>query len=230
MWAWALLPVSLAVVGTVGIWAVFGIAVSNGTIDLTVEFPYISTCGSYNPQSRVFSQICNICSVLDEALWIVCIRYQQMRDLGCTLRVNTASFVLGIISAVGKSILGNFQQMVVLVAHLSGVFLAFLVGLAYFWLQMWLTYHAEPSHDRKWAGPAPILLCTICTCLVIVMSVLYRNGLSSATAVCEWTVVMCLFALFVIFSAEFRHVDFHKLRVQEAISSPTRALPMEHIE
>uniref|UniRef100_A0A8B9HNE2 CWH43-like N-terminal domain-containing protein n=1 Tax=Astyanax mexicanus TaxID=7994 RepID=A0A8B9HNE2_ASTMX len=64
MWAWALLPVLLAMFGTVGLWAVFGIAVSNNTVNLTVEFPYISTCGSYNPQSCLFSQICNICSVL----------------------------------------------------------------------------------------------------------------------------------------------------------------------
>jgi len=32
---------------------------------------------------------------------------------------------------------------------------------------------------------------------------------------CEWALVMCFFALFGIFAAEFRHIDFHKLTVQK---------------
>lgn len=92
-----------------------------------------STCGSYNPQSCLFSQICNICCVLGEsshliwktgpctvpsvylplslsvALWIVTIRFQQLRDLGSGSHLNTAGLVLGFISSIGISILGNFQ-------------------------------------------------------------------------------------------------------------------------
>ncbi len=92
-----------------------------------------STCGSYNPQSCLFSQICNICCVLGEsshliwkigpctvpsvylplslsvALWIVTIRFQQVRDLGSGSHLNTAGLVLGFISSIGISILGNFQ-------------------------------------------------------------------------------------------------------------------------
>uniref|UniRef100_A0A4W4E6I3 CWH43-like N-terminal domain-containing protein n=1 Tax=Electrophorus electricus TaxID=8005 RepID=A0A4W4E6I3_ELEEL len=196
-----------------------------------IAFPYISTCGSYNHQSCLFSQICNICSVL--ALWIVCIRYQQVRDLDCASHVNTVSFVLGFISTAGISILGNFQQTVVLGAHLSAEFLAFSMGLAYFWVQVWLTYHAEPSHDRRWAGPARIVFCGLCACLVVVsiLCVFYKLGLRSATAVCEWTVLMCFFALFSIFTAEFRHIEFHNLCVQQgAISSSNSALPVEHFQ
>ncbi|XP_026994932.1 modulator of macroautophagy TMEM150B isoform X1 [Tachysurus fulvidraco] len=213
MWAWALLPVIFAVFGMLGIWTVFGLAVSNETVNLTVEFPYISTCGTYNPQSCLFSQICNICSVL--AMWVVIIRFQQVRDLNCASRVNTASLILGFISSIGISILGNFQQSVVMGAHLLGAFLAFFVGLAYFWLQVWLTYHAKPSQDKKWVGPARIIFCSICTCLVVAMSVLHNTGYRSASAMCEWALVTCFFMLFGIFSAEFRHIDFHELHVQK---------------
>ncbi|KAI4890900.1 hypothetical protein NFI96_011123 [Prochilodus magdalenae] len=251
MWAWALLPVVLAVFGAVGMWTVFGIAVSNETVNLTAGFPYIrivvtvlildnivhffytfsskvhtvnrfthkstgivfiSTCGSYNPQSCLFSQICNICSVL--ALWIVTIRFQQVRDLGYTSHVNTCSLVFGFISSIGISVLGNFQQSVELGVHLFGAFVAFFVGLVYFWIQLWLTYHAEPSHDRKWAGPARIVFCSLCTCLILAMTVLHNTGYRSAAAICEWAAVMGFFALFAVFTAEFRHIDFHKLHVQ----------------
>ncbi|RXN25382.1 transmembrane protein 150B [Labeo rohita] len=165
MWMWALLPVTLAVFGTIGMWAVYAIAVSNNTVNITEEFPFISTCGSYNPQSCLFSQICNICCVL--ALWIVTIRFQQIRDLGCASNLNTVGLVLGFVSSIGISILGNFQQSVVKVVHLLGALLAFALGLAYFWVQTWLSYYSPPSHDRKWVVAARVIFCSLCTCLLI---------------------------------------------------------------
>ncbi|XP_051742431.1 modulator of macroautophagy TMEM150B [Ctenopharyngodon idella] len=213
MWAWALLPVSLAVFGTVGLWVVYAIAVSNNTVNITEEFPYISTCGSYSPQSCLFSQICNICCVL--ALWIVTIRFQQIRDLGRASHLNTAGLVLGFISSIGISILGNFQQSVVNGVHLLGALMAFFLGLAYFWVQAWLAYYSPPSRDRRWVVPVRVILCSQCTCLVICMFVLHGTGFRSEAAMCEWALVMCFFALFGIFAAEFRHIDFHKLTVQK---------------
>ncbi|XP_022524237.1 modulator of macroautophagy TMEM150B [Astyanax mexicanus] len=227
MWAWALLPVLLAVFGTVGLWAVFGIAVSNNTVNLTVEFPYISTCGSYNPQSCLFSQICNICSVL--ALWIVTIRFQQVRDLGYSSHVNTCSLVLGFISSIGISVLGNFQQSVEMKVHLLGAFLAFYVGLVYFWIQVWLTYRAKPSRDKKWAAPMRIIFCGLSTGLIIAMSVLHNIGYRSEAAVCEWAAVMGFFVLFGVFTAEFRHIDFHELHVQRE-SKINNAMPINQIQ
>lgn len=214
MLAWALLPISLAVFGTVGLWAVYGIAVANGSVNITERFPYISTCGSYAPQSCLFSQICSICSVL--CVWVVCVRFQQVRDLGGGCRVNTASLVLGCISSIGVSILGNFQQSVVLSVHLMGAFLAFILGVAYFWLQAWLTYKAEPSSDRRWVGPVRMVLCSTSTVLVLSMAVLHNvTGFRSEAAMCEWALVMCFFLLFGAFAAEFRHIDCHQLTVQK---------------
>ncbi|TRY84783.1 hypothetical protein DNTS_025211 [Danionella cerebrum] len=212
MWAWALLPVSLAVFGTVGLWAVYAIAVSNNSVNITAEFPYISTCGAYTPQSCLFSQICNICCVL--SLWIVVIRFQQVRDLGHSSPLNTAGLVLGIISSIGISVLGNFQQTVISAVHLLGALLAFFLGLVYFWVQAWITYFSPSSRERRWLVPVRVVLCSSCTCLVICMFVLHSVGFRSEAAMCEWALVMCFFALFGVFAAEFRHIHFHKLTVQ----------------
>ncbi|NP_001032458.2 modulator of macroautophagy TMEM150B isoform X1 [Danio rerio] len=213
MWAWALLPVFLAVFGTVGLWAVYAIAVSNNSVNITIEFPYISTCGAYTPQSCLFAQICNICCVL--ALWIVVIRFQQIRDLGRSSHLNTAGLVLGFISSIGISILGNFQQTIIQEVHLLGALMAFFLGLAYFWIQAFITYFSPPSRDNKWLVPVRFILCSQCTCMVICMFVLHSTGFRSAAAICEWILVMCFFALFGVFAAEFRHIDFHKLTVQK---------------
>uniref|UniRef100_A0A8C9W8B5 Transmembrane protein 150B n=1 Tax=Scleropages formosus TaxID=113540 RepID=A0A8C9W8B5_SCLFO len=203
MWAWALLPVLLAVAGTLGIWVVFGIAVSNGTVNLTVEFPYIRYA------NIIIFQSLHICLV-----WIVVLRFQQIRDYGHKSKVNVASVVLGFISALGISFVGNFQQTVVMGAHLFGAFLAFYVGVIYFWLQLWLTYKVEPSQDRCWVGPLRAIFCTVCTVLIVVMSILHNNHLRSAAAICEWLAVMSFFMLFGLFAAEFRHIDCHRLTVQ----------------
>ncbi|XP_042370588.1 modulator of macroautophagy TMEM150B-like, partial [Plectropomus leopardus] len=165
MWLWALLPVCLAVFGTVGIWTVFAVSVTNGSVNLTEGFPYISYCGTFHPQSCLFSQICNICSVL--ALWVVVIRFQQVIDYGHHGKANIVSIVLGFISAIGISLLGNFQQSVVRIVHLLGAFVAFFVGLAYFWVQLFLTYRAPPSQDRCWVVPARATCCILCTALVV---------------------------------------------------------------
>ncbi|XP_078126596.1 modulator of macroautophagy TMEM150B [Sander vitreus] len=212
MWLWALLPVCLAVFGIVGIWTVFALAVTNGSVNLTEGVPYISLCGSYIPQSCLFSQICNICSFL--ALWFALIRFQHVRDNGNHGKANTASIVLGFSSSVGLSIVGNFQQSVLLSIHLLGAYLAFFLGLAYFWVQLFLTYRAQPSPDRCWVGPVRATCCTLCTILVIVMIVLSRTGFHSGAAVCEWALVMLFFSQFGLFAAEFRHINCH-LTVQE---------------
>uniref|UniRef100_A0A3Q3J0C3 CWH43-like N-terminal domain-containing protein n=2 Tax=Monopterus albus TaxID=43700 RepID=A0A3Q3J0C3_MONAL len=221
MWLWALLPVCLALFGTLGIWAVFAVAVANGTVNLTEGVPYISKCGTYPPQSCLFSQVCNICSVL--ALWIAVIRFQQVRDYGDHGKANTASLVLGFISSLGISILGNFQQSVLKTVHLLGVFLTFMLGLAYFWAQLFLTYRAQPCQDGRWVKPVRATCCCLCTILVIVMSVLHNTGHRSEAAVCEWTLAMLFFCLFGLFAAEFRHIDCHRLTVQK------RALRTNHL-
>ncbi|XP_051245204.1 modulator of macroautophagy TMEM150B [Dicentrarchus labrax] len=213
MWLWALLPVCLAVFGTVGIWTVFAVAVTNGSVNLTEGVPYISQCGTYNPQSCLFAQICNICSVL--ALWIVVIRFQQVRDFGNHGKANIASIVLGFISSTGISVIGNFQQSVLKSIHLLGAFLAFFLGMAYFWVQLFLTYRAQPSQDRCCIGPARATCCILCTILVISMTVLHNTGYPSEAAVCEWALVMVFFMLFGLFAAEFRHIDCHHLNVQK---------------
>ncbi|KAL0992675.1 hypothetical protein UPYG_G00096570 [Umbra pygmaea] len=213
MWLWALLPISLAVFGTVGIWVVFGIAVSNETVNITEQFPYISECGSYNPQSCLFAQICNICAFL--ALWIVVIRFQQVRDYGHNSKVNITSIILGFISCLGISIIGNFQQSVLKGVHLTGAFLVFFVGLVYFWLQVWLCYKALPSEDRRWVGCLRITFCSICTLMNIAMVTLHNINYRSGAAICEWVSVMSFFVLFGLLGSDFRHIDCHQLTVQK---------------
>ncbi|XP_043535658.1 modulator of macroautophagy TMEM150B-like [Chiloscyllium plagiosum] len=109
MWGWAFLPIVLAVSAAGGCWAVFGIAVANGSVNITVEFPYISVCGAEPPQSCIFGQVMNVGSFL--VIWVCVIRYQQVIDYGYQSALNIVSLVTGCLCAIGGSLVGNFQEL-----------------------------------------------------------------------------------------------------------------------
>ncbi|XP_062387551.1 modulator of macroautophagy TMEM150B-like [Sardina pilchardus] len=214
MWTWALLPVFLAVGGIVGTWAVFAVSVSNNTVNVTAKFPFISECATNQPESALFCLFCIVWTVL--IIWVVVIRYRQVRELGnLCRRANLAALVLGFTAASGVSILGSFPLTVSLGVHLFGAYLAFFVGLAYFWVQLWLTYKAEPSQDRRCVGPWRASLCSLCTLFLIGMFVLKPAGFRSLSAISEWAMVMVFFILFGSFAVEFRHVDHFQVTVQK---------------
>ncbi|KAI2593252.1 transmembrane protein 150B, partial [Homo sapiens] len=134
MWGYlSLMPVFLAVWAISGVWIVFAIAVTNRTVDLSKGFPYISICGSFPPQSCIFSQVLNMGAAL--AAWICIVRYHQLRDWGVRRWPNQLILWTGLLCALGTSVVGNFQEKNQRPTHLAGAFLAFILGNVYFWLQ-----------------------------------------------------------------------------------------------
>ncbi|XP_044134142.1 modulator of macroautophagy TMEM150B [Bufo gargarizans] len=213
MWAWALLPICLMVWATAGIWVVYGIAVSNGSVNLTENFPYISTCGSYPPQSCIFGQVLNIGAMF--VIWICAIRFQQIRDYGCHSKVNSVGLALGFLCALGTSMVGNFQQSNQLETHFVGAFLAFGIGNIYFCIQSYLTYKVKPRHGGSWIGPLRITLtiCSVASMILMIVFVLIK--MKTIAAICEWILAMILFLLFGLFCIDFWHLEGHFFHVKK---------------
>ncbi|XP_025053390.1 modulator of macroautophagy TMEM150B isoform X1 [Alligator sinensis] len=222
MLIWALLPVVLAVGAAIGFWVVYAMAVANGSVNITVVFPYISTCGSFPPQSCIFGQVLNLGAFV--VVWISVLKYQHVREYGCHSALNTTGLVLGLLCALGASIVGNFQQSNQLETHLVGAFLAFAVGVGYFWVQAILTYRVTPRHGGNWIGPIRIFLCAGSTTFLVAMVTLHMLGLRSVAAGCEWALAMTLFLLFGLFAVEFRHVTGCSLRLQRPMPTHTHEL------
>ncbi|XP_072674798.1 modulator of macroautophagy TMEM150B isoform X2 [Canis lupus baileyi] len=108
MWGYlSLLPAFLALWAITGVWTVFALAVANRSVNLTEGFPYISLCGSYPPQSCIFSQLLNMGAAM--AAWICIIRYHQLRDWGVGRWFNQVILWTGLLCALGTSVVGNFQ-------------------------------------------------------------------------------------------------------------------------
>ncbi|XP_077313604.1 modulator of macroautophagy TMEM150B-like [Lithobates pipiens] len=218
MWAWALLPISLTVWATAGIWIVYAMSVTNGSVNITEGFPYISTCGSYPPQSCIFGQVLNIGAMI--VVWTVVMRFQQIRDYQCHSSVNSASLAMGLLCALGTSLVGNFQQSNQIETHLVGALLAFIVGNIYFWLQIVLTYKVKPRHGGSWIGPVRVILCAATSIFIIAMIVCAAFKLPSIAAICEWVVAMSLFVLFGLFAVEFWYIDGLFFHVKKRTAIP----------
>uniref|UniRef100_A0A8C8SSU4 Transmembrane protein 150B n=1 Tax=Pelusios castaneus TaxID=367368 RepID=A0A8C8SSU4_9SAUR len=206
---WALLPILLVVWGTVGFW-------------LVSLFSFPSTCGSDPPQSCIFGQVLNLGAFL--VVWISYLRFQQVRNWGCPCALNTAGLVLGLLCALGASVVANFQQSNQLETHLFGVFLAFVVGVIYFWVQAALSTRVKPRGVGCWVGPArfclsaplPLDSASVCT--------LHGLGLKSEAAICEWTLTLTLFLLFGLFAEDFRYIESCSIRLRSRAPSPALEL------
>uniref|UniRef100_A0A452H245 CWH43-like N-terminal domain-containing protein n=1 Tax=Gopherus agassizii TaxID=38772 RepID=A0A452H245_9SAUR len=213
MWGWALLPILLAIWGTVGFWVVARLYL----LGFLPFFP--STCGSDPPQSCIFSQVLNVGAFL--VVWISCLRFQQVQDWGGPCALNAAGLCLGLLCALGASLVGNFQQNNQLETHLFGAFLAFIVGVVYFWVQAVLTHRVKPQRGRRWIGEGhrPLLLLDSGSVFT-----LHGLGLRSEAAACEWTLALTLFLLFGLFAVDFRHIESCSLRLQRQAPAPTLEL------
>ncbi|XP_052797647.1 DNA damage-regulated autophagy modulator protein 1-like isoform X2 [Mya arenaria] len=137
------LPVAMAIYLPVSCFITYSIAVGNGNVE--PGFPYISDTGTIPPESCVFGQLMNIGAVLGGI--IIYIRYRHIQ-LHCEqtpgtqgmIRLNTAAYVIGILTVFGVSVVGNFQETNVIVVHLLGATLAFVVGFVYFVLQTIISF------------------------------------------------------------------------------------------
>lgn len=117
-------------------------SVTKGHVEIV--FPFISYTAIHDPARSIFGQFVNIGALLLGAN--VYIRYLQMSKVLHLLsaskgfrRVNQASLWVGLISAFCFTMVANFQILEMRYVHYTGAGLAFILGLAYLWLQTSMT-------------------------------------------------------------------------------------------
>lgn len=245
-----LLPLALFVLFPSTFLGTYIAAVLQGHVE--PEFPYISDAATYSPESCVFGQLINMCTVL--LCIVIYVRYceviQFYNDYAAhprIMRLNKASVYLGFISCFGLSLVANFQETNVIYVHLTGAFLCFGVGTLYFWVQALCSYHMHPVANSLKMAHFRIVLASICTIFFVILTVtgvmshLQFHGknprkwyppdggwvLHVISTASEWVVAICFCFYILSFTSEFREVTFDHPKI--FLSMERRAL-VDHDE
>ncbi|XP_039180135.1 transmembrane protein 150A isoform X2 [Crotalus tigris] len=203
MTAWIILPISLSTFSIAGIWIVYAMAVMNHHVcpvenwsynescsaDSTKhgypkscctleDVPLISKCGTYPPESCLFSLIGNIGAFL---VAIICfLRYGQLLEQRQASGVNTAALVTGCTNAAGLVVVGNFQ--------------------------CFLSYHTAVSALDFWMAHLRVFLSTTAFIALVVSGAFFTHQsflLQHLAAICEWVFVVDILVFYGTFSYEF---------------------------
>ncbi|XP_064602061.1 DNA damage-regulated autophagy modulator protein 1-like isoform X1 [Liolophura sinensis] len=195
-------------------------------------FPYISDTGTEPPESCIFGQMLNIGAVLagitlyiryrdvEENLKIRDITQRSCVHLSC---LNNIGFVLGICSALGASIVANFQETKVLVVHLIGAFMTFGLGSIYCWCQTYITYKLCGASLKIANLRLGICVTNTVFFIILVVSTPVAMGKFSGfdpkywqqdeggfaehivSTVSEWAMALAMMVYFLTFVKEFRN-------------------------
>ena len=117
--------------------------------------PFISDTGTYAPESCFFGQFLNIGSFL--IALTVYLRHLELRDHHTDVYVlfprfrmlSRFSLVLGLVSALGVSLVANFQEVNQIEFHIAGAAMVFGVGAVYMWIETYISYKIHPGGESK---------------------------------------------------------------------------------
>nr|XP_020018938.1 transmembrane protein 150A isoform X3 [Castor canadensis] len=200
MTAWILLPVSLSAFSITGIWTVYAMAVMNRHV-CPVEN---CKCGTYPPESCLFSLIGNVGALM---VALICIlRYGQLLEQSRHSWVNTTALITGCTNAAGLVVVGNFQVDHAKSLHYIGAGVAFPAGLLFVCLHCALSYHgATAPLDLAMAYLRSVLAVIAFITLVLsgVFFVHESSQLQHGAALCEWVFVIDILIFYGTFSYEF---------------------------
>ncbi|XP_062399128.1 transmembrane protein 150Aa [Sardina pilchardus] len=229
MTAWIVLPVSLSAFSITGIWIVYAMAVMNHhvcpvenwsynvtcteepskpgfpkTCCTIQDIPLISKCGSFPPESCLFSLIGNVGAFM--VVMVCLLRYAQMIEHGHGCWINTGGLVAGFGNAVGLVMVGNFQVDHAKTLHYVGAGVAFPAGMVFVCLQCLLTYRVALTALDYWMAHVRVGL-TVAALVSLVLSGAFfiheSFVLQHAAAICEWVFTVDILVFYGTFTYEF---------------------------
>eukprot|EP00062_Callorhinchus_milii_P001773 gi/632937210/ref/XP_007897675.1/ PREDICTED: transmembrane protein 150A-like [Callorhinchus milii] len=228
MTAWVFLPVSLPVSTITALWVVYAVAVRNHhvcpvdnwtyndscddelvqgppkTCCTLEDIPLVSKCGTFPPESCLFSLICSVGSFM--VMLVGLLRYAQVKERHHRSLLNTAALVTGWICAAGLMVVGNFQVDNAKILHYVGAGVGFPSSLFFICFQTVLTYRlAKTSLDYQ-IGRCRASL-TISAFITLVLSGVFfvqeSARLQHAAAICEWVFTIVILVFYGTFAVEF---------------------------
>lgn len=202
-------------------------------------FPYISDVATYSPESCIFGQFINIGCVL--LMLIVYVRYRHVlqlmslhQELIIIRNINKNALWTGYAASLGLSLVANFQETNVKIAHFTGACFCFGLGTVYFWMQALVSYHLHPYTGSMILAHFRIVLSVICTIFFIiaficgVLARLQYEGHNPrkwypsdggwiyhvCSTISEWVVAVSFCFYILSFTREFRNLSINQPQLE----------------
>ncbi|XP_069741801.1 transmembrane protein 150A isoform X2 [Narcine bancroftii] len=228
MTAWVILPVSLSVSTITALWVVYAVAVQNHhvcpvdnwtyndscnenfaqdelkrccTLD---NIPLVSKCGTFPPESCLFSLICSIGSFMVMLLGLL--RYAQVMERHRRSLLNIAALITCWSCAAGLIIVGNFQVDNAKILHYVGAGVGFPSSMLFICFQSALTYKIAKNPLDYRIGHCRFLLTIVAFINLVLTGVFFiqeRSDLQHAAAICEWVFTIIILIFYGTFAVEF---------------------------
>ncbi|KAI6191235.1 hypothetical protein M3Y97_00206300 [Aphelenchoides bicaudatus] len=232
------------------------LAVSSGHV--SAIWPYLSDNAAFAPESCVFGQLLNLAAVfLAITVYlrhrqIVEFYWHQYKQVGRWRTTSCALLWLGYTSALGVSIVANFQESNVISVHYFGALLAFGCGLVYTWAQTIFSYMINPKLAKPVVSHCRLVICILSTCFFTTTIVFgpilgkhpayasknhteeaykwsgrepnYREHVIGTVS--EWLLAICFQIYILSFAVELRHAYCHapKLKLIAFLSTAESAV------
>ena len=193
---------------------------------VVTALPFISDTGTTSPASCWFGLFLNATAYI--FLMVMVVRYLQIREHLTHEQkkvkvINIISLVIGILAALGVSMVACFQETNVKSMHLIGAFMAFIGGIIYGYMHAYLTHKLikESFFNHKWLMVIRIILATIMLGVMVMMIIAMRHsgyklppytstnrpyehkGWYFTATSCEWTLGISFFFYVLSLSYEF---------------------------
>lgn len=216
-----------------------------------VYIPFISDTGTTPPESCLFGQVLNIGALLFTVTTYV--RYRQVRFIQAMAEVNLSKFwnnlglVFGILSSIGLTIVGNFQETSILFIHLIGAGMTFGFGSAYMSVQTAISYfvrnfynkYPEININKKMIYFK--IAVSVCCCLLIIvagisilMALVEFKGesipcwsesdggftLKLVATVTEWCLTICFLCYLFTSANEYKLIEYEEIRFKMRFATP----------
>ncbi|XP_073180897.1 transmembrane protein 150A isoform X3 [Lepidochelys kempii] len=165
-------------------------------------------CGTYPPESCLFSLIGNIGAFM--VVLICFLRYGQLIEQRHRSWVNTTALIAGCTNAAGLVVVGNFQVDNAKSLHYIGAGIAFPAGLLFVCLQCILTYHTAVSALDSWMAHLRVSLTGVAFISLVLSGVFFIHEsplLQHLAAVCEWVFVIDMLVFYGTFAYDFGAVS-----------------------
>ncbi|XP_038841067.1 transmembrane protein 150A-like [Salvelinus namaycush] len=229
MTAWIVLPVSLSAFSITGIWIVYAMAVMNHhvcpvenwsynvtcteeiarpgspkTCCTIQDIPLISKCGSFPPESCLFSLIGNVGAFM--VVMVCLLRYAQVIEHSHRCWINTSALVSGCTNALGLVMVGNFQVDHAKSLHYVGAGVTFPAGLLFVCLQCVLTYRVAVTALDYWMAHVRVALAAGALVSLVLSGIFFIHEsfvLQHAAAICEWVFTVDILVFYGTFTYEF---------------------------